>query len=71
MNWDNLGKLWQIDHILPINQFDFTINIDIKICFHWTNLQPLYTTENISKSDKIYFHHYFNILKQILNYVSV
>ena len=65
MNWDNLGKIWHIDHILPINCFDFTNETDIKICFHWTNLQPLYATENISKSNKIYFHHYFN------NFISV
>ena len=70
MNWDNLGKIWQIDHILPINRFDFTINTDIKICFHWTNLQPLYTSENISKSDKIYFHHYFNNFISVFRYNS-
>lgn len=70
MNWDNLGKLWHIDHILPINRFDFTNNSDIKICFHWTNLQPLYATENISKSDKIYFHHYFNNFISVFRYNS-
>jgi hypothetical protein len=70
MNWDNLGKIWQIDHILPINRFDFTINTDIKICFHWTNLQPLYTIENISKSDNIYFHYYFNNFISVFRYNS-
>jgi len=46
MNWDNLGSYWQIDHILPINSFDFTNENDITICFHWTNLQPLQAYEN-------------------------
>jgi hypothetical protein len=34
MNWDNLGTHWQIDHILPINSFDFNDKSQINICFH-------------------------------------
>jgi hypothetical protein len=60
MNWNNLGSYWHIDHILPINKFDLNKPENIKICFHWTNLQPLQSTENILKSDKIIPHYYFN-----------
>ena len=56
MNWDNRNK-WHIDHIVPIKHFidnydfrDFEIQ---KICFHYSNLQPLWAKENISKHDKI------------------
>lgn len=65
MNWENYGECWHIDHILPINQFNFNEAIDIKICFNWTNFQPLYKKENIAKSNKIMLHHYFN------NFISV
>jgi hypothetical protein len=65
MNWENLGKYWQIDHILPINAFDFKNEKHILICFHWTNLQPLTCFENKSKSDKLQLHYYFNNLVSI------
>lgn len=60
MNWLNLGEVWQLDHILPISKFDFSNNNEKLICFHWTNLQPLYSNENRSKSNKIELHYYFN-----------
>ena len=65
MNWDNLGKTWQIDHILPINKFDFSDENNIKLCFHWTNLQPLTAYENRSKSDKLQLHHFMNNLVNV------
>lgn len=52
MNWNNYGE-WEIDHVIPCSSFDFTKEEDIKKCFHWTNLQPLYKLENIKKSNKI------------------
>ena len=52
MNWKNAG-LWHIDHILPINHFDLTKIEEQKRVFHYTNLQPLWRKENISKSDRI------------------
>jgi hypothetical protein len=60
MTWDNLGKLWEIDHILPVSAFDFTDKNNINICFHWTNLQPLICCENKSKSAKLELHYYYN-----------
>jgi len=65
MNWDNLGNYWQIDHILPINAFDFNDENSKKICFHWTNLQPLTKFENQSKSNKLLPHYYFNNIVNI------
>jgi hypothetical protein len=70
MNWDNLGKYWHIDHILPINKFNFSNLNEQKICFHWTNLQPLNATENIQKSDKILLHHYFNNIVNVNRFNS-
>ena len=51
MNWENYGK-WHIDHIKPISKFDMTDQEEQKKCFHWSNLQPLWAEENISKGDK-------------------
>lgn len=60
MNWKNLGSYWQIDHILPINLFNFVNENEKFICFHWTNLQPLKKEINQSKSDNLMLHYYFN-----------
>jgi len=48
MSWDNYGK-WHIDHIVPCNSFDLLKEEEIKKCFHYTNLQPLWSYDNISK----------------------
>jgi hypothetical protein len=53
MSWENHGpKGWHIDHIKPCASFDLTNPEEQKKCFHYTNLQPLWWWENISKSDK-------------------
>lgn len=70
MNWDNLGKYWHIDHILPINVFNLENENEQKICFHWTNLQPLNATENISKSDKLLMHYYYNNIVNVNRFNS-
>jgi hypothetical protein len=51
MSWDNYGKIWQIDHILPIELFDLTNQEQQKICFNYSNLQPLLISDNTSKQD--------------------
>ena len=50
MSWDNHGE-WHIDHRKPCASFDMTDPDEQKKCFHYTNLQPMWADENISKSD--------------------
>ena len=52
MSWDNHGK-WHIDHIRPCASFDLTDSEQQKQCFHYTNLQPLWAKDNLSKGSKI------------------
>ena len=52
MTWENHGNRgWHIDHIKPINTFDLTDIEQQKICFHYTNLRPLWATDNLSRPD--------------------
>tara|TARA_R100000388_G_C7192536_1_gene134242 strand:+ start:42 stop:800 length:759 start_codon:yes stop_codon:yes gene_type:complete len=50
-NWKHDG--WHIDHVKPLNSFDLTDPEQLKEACHYTNLQPLWWYDNLSKSDKI------------------
>jgi hypothetical protein len=51
MKWENHGE-WHIDHIKPCASFNLLDEEEQKICFHYTNLQPLWALENLSKGCK-------------------
>ena len=51
MNWQNHGKLWEIDHIIPI-KFENPDLETVKTRLHYTNTQPLYASENRSKGNR-------------------
>lgn len=57
MTWDNYGKgndKWNIDHIKPCSSFDLTNEEEQKKCFHYTNLQPLWSVINChAKNDAV------------------
>lgn len=54
MSWDNHGiHGWHIDHIKPCASFDLTDPEQQKKCFHYTNLQPLWAFDNLSKGANI------------------
>ena len=50
MNWSNQGE-WHIDHIIPLASAKTPEGLK-KLC-HYSNLQPLWAEENLSKSDSI------------------
>ncbi len=53
MNWSNYGTFWHIDHIRPCASFDLSLPEQQKICFHYSNLQPLKAIDNLRKHCKI------------------
>jgi len=53
MNWNNYGNVWNLDHIIPISSFDLSDEEQKLIACNYKNVQPLFCTDNFSKSDKI------------------
>jgi hypothetical protein len=53
MSWSNYGK-WHLDHIYPISKatsFEMALKLN-----HYTNFQPLWAKDNISKNNKLVEH---------------
>ena len=48
MTFDNI----HIDHIKPLSRFDTNNMEQLKLCCHYTNLQPLLAVDNLCKSNK-------------------
>ena len=51
MNWENYGD-WHVDHIRPCCSFDLTDPEQQRECFDYTNLQPLWAKDNLSKGGR-------------------
>jgi len=62
MSWNDFmaGKI-HIDHIMPCAKFDLTNEAQQRICFHYTNLQPLWSTDNLKKGTKIITNNKINV----------
>jgi hypothetical protein len=50
MNWENHGKIWEIDHIVAISKFNLYIEENIYKAFNYKNTQPLFKTTEIAVS---------------------
>jgi len=51
MSWENYGKVWQADHIVPLKYGNPTIDQVIER-LHFSNMQPMLAAENMSKRNR-------------------
>ena len=55
MNWENYGSGWHIDHVVPLTNFDLSDRDHLRKASHYSNLQPLWKTDNLRKGAKLDF----------------
>jgi len=54
MTWKNYGFYgWHMDHIRPCSSFNLADPEQQRECFHYSNMQPLWAEDNLSKGSKI------------------
>ena len=53
MNWED-SHLWHIDHIIPLNAFNYDSvdHPEFKVCWSLGNLRPIWAKDNMRKNDK-------------------
>lgn len=68
MNWDNYGKYWSIDHVIPVNYFDLTNEDEKYKCWNWSNLMPVTIEYNSSKKNKIMLDQINYIVNQLIKF---
>ena len=52
MDWtNNTNDGWHIDHKVPLSRFDFKCPLQVKLASHFTNLQPLWASDNMKKGN--------------------
>ena len=54
MSWTNRGKLWHVDHIIPISLYENKNDAN-----HYSNLRPMLANLNISRGNRINGHFVF------------
>lgn len=58
MTWDNYGRkdgvrCWELDHKIPLSFFNILDREELLKACHYSNLQPLWATDNWHKHDKL------------------
>ena len=55
---EKYGRILCFNHCLAVASFNLLDEIDMKKCFNWVNLGPMYVKRNIIKGDKVDYHLY-------------
>lgn len=51
--WEDFGKKWQFDHIIPVTYFDFAKEDDLKMCWNFTNIRVEQLDLNKNRGNRV------------------
>jgi hypothetical protein len=69
--FENHGKTWHIDHVIPLSHFNFDDKEQQLIAFNWANTMPLSIEENLSKGSNILISQITQHKEKLLKYVAI
>lgn len=55
MTNENFGTEWGLDHIVPVDLFDLSNESDLKLCYNYNNIMPMFNTDNRLKGASVHF----------------
>jgi hypothetical protein len=55
MTWENYCSEWEMDHIAPASLFNLTNIEEMKLCWHYLNLMPMWRKDNETKANSLYY----------------
>ena len=67
MTKENFGSVWSLDHIVPVHLFDFDDIDDLKLCYNFNNIMPMFLNDNRLKGASVHF----SLVKLQTSYTNV
>lgn len=55
MTKENFGKVWGLDHIVPVDVFDLSNDEEKKLCYNYNNIMPMFNSDNRLKGASVHF----------------
>jgi len=55
MTVENFGKVWSLDHIVPVDLFDLSNMNEKRLCYNFLNIMPMFNNDNRLKGASVHF----------------
>jgi hypothetical protein len=53
LGWEDFGKTWQFDHIIPVTYFDLNLQEDLKLCWNFINVRVEFFKRNKDRGNRL------------------
>lgn len=55
MTKETFGKTWGLDHIVPVELFDLSNEDELRLCYNYNNIMPMFNIDNRLKGASVHF----------------